>query len=363
MCHRRIANCTPNVVTGRRTSAAATAAAAAATVASIEFCEVGVSSVTVLRSHEEGTSTLFCAKRSSAALRSAICAEASSRLRRIDEDGSMLAETSGASVVWESQRDAMLAMAHDGTVASRMRRDCKRALEQRRCASLCGDMPLLTIPIIGRAVRIYGSWYSLCSLCANFVRVTPHCRIEAEIACLRCTTTPPSTSQSSRRKRPATTATGKRACRDAESSELPLRRVACRFCCKKEVGQPQRHRQFVTYPSPHDVAGDNLERSSSCRTTTWCPTHDRSWLRDALTTLTTAQVIAHITTNAQPCAELGDSGVEHTREFPKTQTPTPRQGHRAEKMRSYPRPCTALEIPRASASASETPGKRKFGGI
>lgn len=257
------------------------------------FCEIGVSAVTVQR-NADGTAELFCSKRSSAALRSAIAAETYARNRHVDEDAMMVEPEAGDEVGAEHDQagmaavaaagpssDAMAAMAHEGSVASRMRRDCKRALEQRRRAKLCGETPLLCIRLVGRAVRIYGAWYSICSFCATFVRVQPHNRIDAEVACLQCCET-------LQRERRAST--------DADAS-----RPACRFCKKIESG---RLHNYTMYHSPRDVSGPNLDRPPPLRTTSWCPVHNRSWLRSALSVLSTPQILAHIAVHARPVAQV-----------------------------------------------------------
>jgi hypothetical protein len=255
-----------------------------------EFCEIGVSAVTVQRT-VDGTPELFCSKRSSAALRSAIAAETCARNRRVDEDAMMVEPEAGDEAGGGAgggagpSSDAMAAMAHEGSVASRMRRDCKRALEQRRRATLCGETPLLRIRLVGRAVRIYGAWYSICSFCATFVRVQPHNRIDAEIACLQCCET-------FRRER----------CAPADAG---ANRPMCRFCKKVESG---RLHNYTTYHSPRDVSGPNLERPPPLRTTAWCPTHNRLWLRDALSALSTPQILAHIAVHARPVAQTPVAG-------------------------------------------------------
>ena len=265
----RVANCT----------------ASKASPAGVEFCEMGVSSVTVQRDLDTYQSQLYCAKRSSAALRSSVAFETAARRRCVEFDVLMSigCTTDGADVVG----DAMSAMAHDGTVASRMRRDCKRALEQRRSARQCDDCEMLTVPIIGRAVRVYGVWYALCSFCACCVRLEPQLRIEAEIACLRCC--------SERRRRRSSDASG--------SKDAPVR-AACRFCRKLEG---LRQSPFTKYHSPHDVSDGNLARPPARRITAWCPKHDRSWIASALKELTTAQILAHITHRAPPCAGLDEN--------------------------------------------------------
>lgn len=258
----RVTNCTPRIGKGYRAE---------------EFSETGVSAVTICHELSE-VPRLYCSKRSSAALRSAITAESVSRKRRIDEDELMQQDAS------YSVLQAMMGMAHDGSVASRMRRDCKRALEQRSKATLCGESELLTIPLIGRAVRVVGAWYALCAFCGGCFKAESYSRIEAELACLSCVTT----NRSDKHKVVATTA---------------AKRPTCRFCRRVEAG---RLRSFVTHHSPHDVSDGNLAKPPARRTTSWCPKHNRAWLPDALRTLTSAQVLAHIAHRVRPCASIAD---------------------------------------------------------
>ena len=263
------------------------------TAADGEFCEIGVSAVTV-QQDGTGETKLFCSKRSSAALRSAMSAETSARKRSIDEDAMMVESEPGddsdseAGVVGPGF-NAMAAMAHQGSIASRMRRDCKRALEQRRQATLCGDTPMLLVRLIGRAVRINGAWYSICSFCATFFRIQPHNRIDAEIACLQCC---------------ETFWRGHRATAGTDTN-----RPACRFCKKVESG---RVHNYATYHSPKDVYGPNAQCPPPLRMTTWCPAHDRPWLRDALSTLSTPQVLAHIAVHARPVVQVTAPAVPTT---------------------------------------------------
>ena len=263
----RIANCAPGPIREGLTT---------------EFCEVGVSSVTAhtdpcrLRPCE-----LYCAKRTSAALRGALVAENAAQERRIEND-----------VAWDPYEDgscsdddpedtdpfakAVAAMSHDGTIASRMRRDCRRAFEQRARAVGCAETPLLTVSLVGRAVRIQGRWYSLCCYCATCTPVLPHHRVDAEIACLRCCETHTLVKST-----------------NTSASDAPT----CRYCNKVQGG---RGRPFAIYHSPKDVSGANASRPPQLRFTAWCRAHDRPWLREGLRALTSAQVLAHIALRAKP---------------------------------------------------------------
>ena len=69
---------------------------------------------------------------------------------------------------------------------AKFRRDLKSCFEQSQQATSCGDVPLVCVPILGRAIRVFGSWYALCSMCGALARVTPASRFRDEICCLRC---------------------------------------------------------------------------------------------------------------------------------------------------------------------------------
>ena len=45
---------------------------------------------------------------------------------------------------------------------------------------------MVSISLIGRAVRLWDSWYALCSFCGCFMKLHPNNRYEAELCCLRC---------------------------------------------------------------------------------------------------------------------------------------------------------------------------------
>lgn len=122
---------------------------------------------------------LHCSKRSSAALRGSISFQEFMRRRRIEDE-----------YMKESSIDALVAPRQvtgvESGIAARVRRDAKNALEQRSRASSCSECAMLTVPLMGRIIRIYGSWYAHCELCAAVTRVTPMHRFGAEICCLRC---------------------------------------------------------------------------------------------------------------------------------------------------------------------------------
>ena len=152
----------------------------ATSASDVAFNELGVSSCQIATDCEPGTLRLHCAKRSSAALRTAITFESMMKRRRVEDSALSRAELTRLTAPRK-------ASGVDSGIAARVRRDAKNALEQRSTAIACGEHPMVTIPIVGRAVRVYKNWFALCSYCAALVRVQPHLhRYGAEICCLRC---------------------------------------------------------------------------------------------------------------------------------------------------------------------------------
>ena len=142
------------------------------------FNELGTSGSMISINCETREVEMRCAKRSSASLRTAIAFEDQMCTRAVE---------------CEPCNDGVLnAMIFDNDVggetgaSARVRRDSKSALEQRRSAVACGQERMLSIPIVGRAVRLWNEWYALCAYCGCVVRVRPSNRAGAEICCMRC---------------------------------------------------------------------------------------------------------------------------------------------------------------------------------
>lgn len=249
--------------------------------ASQSFNELGVSSsMLCTESHGErmGFTHIRCAKRSSAALRTAVTFEDAMNDREVEsEDPDMrvvrqlLGEHKGP-VDGSSETEAK-----DGGVSARVRRDAKNALEQRAKALACGEQPMLCVPIVGRAVRLWNEWYALCSLCGAMLRVLPQNRYGAEICCNRC---------------------------DAQmlglATLMPAERrtVACRYCGKQDT--ERQSSRWKSIKAPMDMAGENASLPPPLRTVTYCPQHWRAWLVGAHRALQTRIILSHIAHNAKP---------------------------------------------------------------
>ena len=71
----------------------------------------------------------------------------------------------------------------------------------------------------------------------------------------------------------------------------------CRFCNREET---KKTAAFISVHSPLDTQGQNADLPPSLRRTTWCRKHYRSWMKDAMQSLSTIQIIAHISEKARP---------------------------------------------------------------
>ena len=241
------------------------------------FNELGVSSSMICLVCENGSTHIRCAKRSSAALRSAVQFQEDMEVRQIEN-----MPTNSAACVSVLNRNFTTSIAQDELgISARVRRDAKNAIEQRASAIACGESPMLVMPIVGRAIRLWDAWYALCSYCGATVQVKSHNRFGAEICCLRC---------------------------DAEMLGVtPLDASApgciqngrhCRFCGKACPIADKNKWKVVK--SPHDVAGQNAKLPQPLRIVTYCPSHWRSWLSAAHKIMSTRVILSHLAYNAKP---------------------------------------------------------------
>tara|TARA_B110001452_G_scaffold264618_1_gene267905 strand:+ start:7740 stop:7976 length:237 start_codon:yes stop_codon:yes gene_type:complete len=47
-------------------------------------------------------------------------------------------------------------------------------------------VPLVRLPVLGRAVRLFDEWHALCSFCGCLARIHPASRFRADPCCMRC---------------------------------------------------------------------------------------------------------------------------------------------------------------------------------
>jgi len=177
---------------------------------------------------------------------------------------------------------------------ARLRRDIKNTLEQQNVAVACGDVPLVTVPLLGRCIRIFGDWYSICTQCGAMCRVTPASRFGTEICCTRC-----DFSMSNGKEMEA-----------ALMEFVPRKRpLTCRFCSKMESGGGHGGgtSKWRTVAAPLDLSPPNVDLPPSLRTVSYCPSHFRPWVVAAHLEIDSTVIMAHIGSRCRPMfgAEVG----------------------------------------------------------
>lgn len=257
------------------------------------FTELGVSSCmlcTECVGADVGQTNIRCAKRSSAALRSAVAQDetmtlASEELETASGDAQAARRLLGEMHVRQTSGTAAGEALDTTGVVARVRRDAKNALEQRSPVLGCGEQPMLCVEIVGRAIRIWNDWFALCSFCGAMLRVLPQNRHGAEICCLRC---------------------------DAQMlgvlSPVPTERrsLVCRYCAAEDTQRSTSHWKVVK--APLDVSGDNAALPPPLRSCAYCPAHWRSWLASAHKVLPTRVILSHVAHNAKPIFSMEKTG-------------------------------------------------------
>lgn len=249
------------------------------------------------------TSCMHCSKRSSTALRSSIVFEKAMMERQVEGDSidanaikalaSQILKQHSRSKKDGSDSHSPLEMDKGEVSASgtipRMRRDCKTAFEQRPESIACTDSKMLTIALIGKAVRMYGAWYTHCESCAAIVKLDHAHRYGDQICCLRCDA---STIYSEAELQAVTN--------QNRASEV----VSCRFC--GAIDPQQSGIRWRRVKAPHDVAGTNATKPVPLRTIYFCGRHYKSWITSACKSLPTRTILAHLALGAKPVFQSTD---------------------------------------------------------
>jgi hypothetical protein len=231
------------------------------------------------QSSDRGAKHIHCAKRSSAALRSAVNFE--EKMEGIDVEQLPVSSESCERVLCERGSASV-----ENGVAARVRRDSKNALEQRSNALACGEEAMVRICLLGKVVRVYGEWFALCSYCAAVIKVTPMHRFGGELCCKRC---------------------------DAEMLGMPAPKINkqdlatfCRFCGRENSGPSV----WRTIKAPLDVSRRNSARPPPLRSVTYCSTHFRPWLVGAHRVMPTRIILSHIAHGAKPVFQSSSSRLD-----------------------------------------------------
>lgn len=269
--------------------------------------EVGVSQ-TMFRVGALGCSSdIRCARRSSAALRTALQKEDDAVKHRIDQ---IEVNEGGITKALEDNGD----VSH----AARLRRDVKSCAEQHAHALACGDQRMVKIPLIGHCVRVHSKFYSICCCCGSVMHVDASMRFGSELCCNRCdptmmgapaTTHNNSGSSSSRGKSVGaasqSASTSKNMPTDSVFRFTPDQSLPCRFCGKPAPSGAAS--KFKVVRSPLDTSGRNSRLPPPLRTVAYCSTHFRAWVENAHMTMDSRVILSHISEKAAPVfgAETG----------------------------------------------------------
>jgi hypothetical protein len=187
---------------------------------------------------------LRCAKRSSAALRTAVQLEEDSRNALLYST----AETSTSLVSYDAS-----------AVLAKLRRDLKSTFEQTGAAVACGDQPLVKVEVVGRVVKVFGVIYALCGVCGVLTIVGQENRFEGEICCMRC-----DHEMLTKGRDAATTAFN-----EAIAPVNDLRR--CRYCGRQDTAITEAVSKWRRVAAPLDNDGLNADVPSPLRSVVYCP--------------------------------------------------------------------------------------------
>jgi len=267
------------------------------------FNELGLSASMLAVDADGCASHMRCAKRSSAALRTAVALEASAEQLKLEQFAPVAspllpqdlrpativatmckgAKRKGAAST-STASAASAAMRDSSSEVAKFRRDLKSCYEQSPQATSCGDVPLVCVPILGRAIRVFGNWYALCSMCGTLARVTPASRFRGEICCLRCD---------------FAMLAGKEAWQEMRNALPKPPAPSCRYCGKQEP-ENGAGMKWRCIEAPADTGGRNASVPPPLRTCFYCPTHYRGWLVAAHKTMSTATIFSHLMNKARP---------------------------------------------------------------
>jgi len=277
----------------------------------LAFNELGLSASMLTVDCATCAGHMRCAKRSSAALRTAVALEASAEQLELEQlepvESPLLPQDLRPATIVATMctrqatdraprgvhhtRDTLRpasasasALRDSSSEVAKFRRDLKSCFEQSQQATSCGDVPLVCVPILGRAIRVFGSWYALCSMCGALARVTPASRFRDEICCLRCD---------------FAMLAGKHAASEMRAALPKPAAPACRYCGKLEP-ENGAGMKWRCIPAPADTGGRNAFVPPPLRNVWYCPSHYRSWLVNAHKTMSTADIFAHLINKARP---------------------------------------------------------------
>lgn len=256
--------------------------------------EVGVSQTMLYVGGVCEASSIRCAKRSSAALRTAMQKENDAKHHRVE-----------SFEVSEEKLAASLSENSDASHCARLRRDIKACAEQGPCTVACGDGSMAQMDILGKAARVLGKWYTICFFCGSIFIVTQRRRYSDGMCCCRCDAGMLSSSATRVREKGSSSLVCREAAPSVHHSSAPAfcgfvstKQLPCRYCAKPP---PQNdNNRFKILKCPLDDGGRNQFIPPPLRVCAYCPAHYRNWMEWACIVMDTRVIFAHIAEKAIP---------------------------------------------------------------
>ena len=168
-------------------------------------------------------------------------------------------------------------------VATRIRRDCKKAMRGPSMEKECGKIECLFLSLVGNAIRCFGTWYTLCCTCGAVMNYKCFNKFGSDMCCLLCD---------------AQTLGFPAAKPETQADTAPR----CRYCGKRQT----KHAIWTRIQSPLDESSGNAELPPPLRAVFYCNKHYRSWAIDAHRTQKTPVVLSHIGMNVSANPALLD---------------------------------------------------------
>ena len=265
----------------------------------LPFNEIGLSQTMLRLCTYENCEEIRCSKRSSAALRTSYAKE--------NESSKACVET--VDPTDETIAKGFEALAETTGGIAKLKRDGRCCASQESHALACGERKLVEIPVIGKMVKIDGAWLSTCCFCGCLFKIEQRVHIFKDLpCCLRCDPlmmirgtdlmvqfsasplVPPKPAD------PLLCNSFPDPCTQLTNPRL----LPCRFCGKAPPVPPAPSRFRITR-APLDAFGKNKDVPAPLRVVSWCPSHWRPWLTNAMTTTSMAVVLAHVSEKAAPC--------------------------------------------------------------
>lgn len=165
-----------------------------------------------------------------------------------------------------------------------MRRDRKACFDQVGVAVPCGEQDLVLVPIVGRVVQAFGTFYCLCTFCGALTNLHHNNRFDGEICCMRCDY------KMLTKDRPHVV--------HPPVEEEPHQ--FCRFCGKRDSAPKFTSKWKTTY-APQDDTGANALVPPPLRTVAYCSSHAKQWVPAAhRSSMTMPEIFAHLSMRIKP---------------------------------------------------------------